>query len=237
MLKHWMLLLIVLLAGARAQDEQVYEEDEEDSTMQQQQLGPMVYATGLLPDHRDLKVQLGGPVPVLVGIANLGKETINVSSIGGYFCHPRDPNFFVQNFTRRGYGVAVKPGDVASLEYYFYPSPNMESIELVFVADAVYQVGEGAFYRSVFFNSTVNFIEQPAGLDIVWLVSSALFLGVVAVVGYILSSVFATSPSRVVSSVMRRSSIGGSSSGPKEADLDEYLPEHLKAKKKGKKEN
>lgn len=83
-------------------DEDVYSEDlntdeqEFDSSAFQ---GPLVYATGLFPDHSSLKVQLGGPVPVLMGIANYGTELVNISSLGGYFVHPKDPSFYIQNVT------------------------------------------------------------------------------------------------------------------------------------------
>jgi hypothetical protein len=61
------LALMITAAIVCAQEEEEEEFVHEGEEAQEQFAGPMVYATGLLPDHRDLKVNLGGPVPVLMG--------------------------------------------------------------------------------------------------------------------------------------------------------------------------
>lgn len=98
-------------------------------------------------------------------------------------------------------------------------------MDIVFVGDAIYQVGTGSFYRSVFFNSTIQLIERPPQWEIVSLVSYLLFASVFALVVYILLSVFSTSTTKAVKSVIRRTS---NASAPAEVDLDDFLPDHLK---------
>jgi hypothetical protein len=143
-------------------------------------------------------------------------------------------NFRVQ-FSRRGYGVSVKPGDTASLEYYFYPNPNLENMEIIFVADVIYEVEGSGFYKSTFLNSTIELLEKPAEWDFGAILSYVLFAAIFGLVAYILITVFSTSTAKAVKAVVRRTS---QSSAPGQVDLDDFLPDYLKPKadKKNKKQ-
>jgi len=215
--------------------EEVFEEDEEDAAGRSHHAGgmPPIYATGFFPEYRDNRLHVGGPISVMVGVANYANEWVNVSHIGAYFCHPNDPNYYLQNFSRRGYGVAVKPGEVQSFEYMFYPSPNLENMDLYFIADVVYQVpSTGLHYKATFFNSTIEIVERKIGFDFASLFSALMFFSVVAVVVVILVSVFSTGTTRAVKSVLRKTSLGSNQATA--VNYNEYLPDHLHLNEKSK---
>jgi len=72
-------------------------------------------------------------------------------------------------------------------------------------------------------------LPKPSEWDFSAILSYILFSAIFGLVGYILITVFSTTTTKAVKSVIRRAS---QSSTPGEVDLDEYLPEHLKSKDK-----
>eukprot|EP00475_Leptophrys_vorax_P011445 TRINITY_DN1798_c0_g1_i1.p1 TRINITY_DN1798_c0_g1~~TRINITY_DN1798_c0_g1_i1.p1 ORF type:complete len:115 (-),score=43.23 TRINITY_DN1798_c0_g1_i1:57-401(-) len=98
-------------------------------------------------------------------------------------------------------------------------------MEIIFVADVIYEVEGSGFFKSTFFNSTIELLEKPAEWDFTAILSYILFAGVFGLVGYILITVFSVTTTKAVKSVIRRTS---QSSAPGEPDYNEYLPDHLK---------
>lgn len=190
-----------------------------------------LFATGLLPEYPDLKVDVGKPVAVLLSLANLGDQTLNVSFIAGHFVHPQDTSFYIQNFTAREFGVAIPPKTHSTFEYYIFPSPSLETLAMMLVADAVYTEEDGSAFQVRLYNATLSLKEKPYQFDAVNIVSWMLSGAVVAFVFYILNSVFVSdSKTKPGSFAKTLSRVTGASkaaaAGPE--DLDDYLPEHLK---------
>jgi hypothetical protein len=88
-------------------------------------------------------------------------------------------------FTGQPYGQVVEPGTEASLEYKFFPSPQLDPIELqmaltVFYEDAITHKS----YASTFYNGTVDFVDNTSPLDVRSGLKLTLVGGVFAAIVY-----------------------------------------------------
>ena len=59
----------------------------------------------------------------------------------------------------------IEPGAEASMEYKFFPSPQLEPIELQMALTVFYEDQE-TVYGQTFFNGTVNFVDNSSPIDI-----------------------------------------------------------------------
>jgi translocon-associated protein subunit alpha len=189
-------------AAADAADEEVYEEtsqetdeseeyedeqyeDEDDDVIKPAE---DVVTTFLFPDHPDSKLPVGKDVTVLIGFANTADESYQVSHIGGYLHSPFDFNYYIQNFTFKGYGDVVAPTSEVTFEYSFKSDETLLPLEYWLSVFIQYNSTTNDVYRNTVYNATIEIYEQAEAYDAKRFLSSAVFalgaLGVAVYIGY-----------------------------------------------------
>ncbi len=123
-------------------------------------------------------------------------------------------------FTGTRYGQEVKAGGEASIEYQFFPSPQLDPIEFQ-MAFTVFYEDSTTVYGTTFFNETVTFADDSAPLDLRSSFKLVLLLSVIGVIG------FALLKSRPSKSRSR----GGDRSSASTAVKGEYASEFLQRQK------
>jgi len=113
-MQRWISLLFVLLVlfavTVRASSEDGFEEElsvqeEEDLVIPdvQEQLNPVqtaydsILLFSITPENENKKSTLGSTIGTLMTASNIGKFPLNLTMVGGYFVHPQDQTFVLQN--------------------------------------------------------------------------------------------------------------------------------------------
>lgn len=125
-----------------------------------------VATTFTFPDYPDKRLPIGEKITLLVGFANRGSRSFNLTHIGAALHSPFDYNYYIQNFTYREVNALVGPNEEASVEYTFTPDKSLEALEFHLSASLYYNdTDAGQFYRSTFINGTIELIEKSSALD------------------------------------------------------------------------
>merc|ERR1719502_383821 len=185
-----------------------------------------VEVTTYLPDHSDNKLPIGEVVTVHAQIANNGDAALNISMIMGSLNSPQDFNFHLQNFSIKGYGVVVQPGEELTLDYQFILHPALMPEDYQMAHTVFYSDGKLP-YSNTFFNQTIESyttIDENDMLSIIQLIMGIISSMFISFTFYILC--IAEKPEErlsnlldqakdVVSSIAGSSSSGGVATGKK----------------------
>jgi len=177
------------------EDEEPRETAPEDEDEEDWLLTPHrdVSIAGVFPAHGDRRLFLDTPITLVVGFANKGGESFNITGIGAHLHHPHDYSFYIQNFTgRRVMGAPVGPGQQAAAEYQFQIDPSLEPQEYGFSAWVIYNNSNEKVFMHTFMNTTVELVEPATTLSPRSLFTTFLTFAGVAVVAYVLYQVNAS---------------------------------------------
>ncbi len=87
-------------------------------------------------------------------------------------------------FTGQSYGQVIDSGMEATIEYKFFPSPQLEPMALAMALTVFYEDAE-TVYGSTFFNATVNFVDHSSPIDVRSTFKLLLVVAVIAVIVYV----------------------------------------------------
>jgi len=150
-------------------------------------LGPSsdAHVTYVFPSSNNRAFFIGKPIPVVIGLSNLGNGVFNVSKIGASLMYPQDHRYFIQNFTKGSYGESVFPSEQRSFVYYFFPDPLLEPRDYGLVVTVYYTDSEGGNFTNVVYNNTIALIEADESIDAQTLFLYVGVLGVAGLVGFV----------------------------------------------------
>jgi translocon-associated protein subunit alpha len=106
----------------------------------------------------------GEEAEILIGVTNKGKQSYNITTLTASLRHPLEFSIHVQNYTKGEYFLVVKPGETASLSYYFYPEV-FEPRDFGFTANLHYLSEDLRNHTTTVFNGTISLIEPESQLD------------------------------------------------------------------------
>jgi len=112
---------------------------------------------------------------------------MNITSAIGALRYPQDWKYYIQNFTRKSYGISVAPGEFASFVYKFRPDPMLEPRDIGLSVSVFYTDSANQNFTSVLFNSTISLIETGSSIDAQ---SIFTYIGLIGVVGLALFVAF-----------------------------------------------
>eukprot|EP01099_Mayorella_cantabrigiensis_P008223 TRINITY_DN761_c0_g1_i1.p1 TRINITY_DN761_c0_g1~~TRINITY_DN761_c0_g1_i1.p1 ORF type:complete len:258 (-),score=83.06 TRINITY_DN761_c0_g1_i1:128-829(-) len=144
---------------------------------------PDVSTSYVFPFSPEEDFPVGEIAEVLVGFANNGKQTYNVTSVRAFLVAPSDFNYYVQNFTAFDYGSLVQAGSSATFAYYFRPNP-LEPIPFGLTIAVSYQAEDGRKFQTAFFNKTVEITEPSTGFDPQTFFTYTMIIGVIGLLGF-----------------------------------------------------
>ena len=113
----------------------------------------------VFPGNQDMKLKIGEPVAVLVGITNNFIQPINVSFAIGSLNSPFDYSFMLQKFQPVQYSFVVEADEERSFEYIFLPAENVEPLDYIVSLTSYYTIQDNMF-ANTFFNGTVDFVAD-----------------------------------------------------------------------------
>jgi len=173
---------------------------------------PDIVTLSAFPRYADARLPVSKVLEVLVGFQNNGQKTFNLTSIHGSFRVPGDLTIYVQNFTSWKPGALIKPGDLRTFSYRFYPDPLLEPKEYAFIATIHYTDGDSMNYTTTFYNSTVHLVEASNPVDAQTFFASFLGLGVVGLLAFAAYTFFFGKKKRTIETGTRLSASAGDSS-------------------------
>jgi len=143
-----------------------------------------VVTLSTFPRYPDARLPISKVLEIIVGFQNNGQKTYNLTSIHGSFRVVGDLSVYIQNFTSWKPGALVKPGDLRTFSYRFYPDPLLEAKEYAFVATLHYTDPDSLNYTTTFYNSSITLTEANLPVDAQTFFASFLGLGVVGLIGF-----------------------------------------------------
>jgi translocon-associated protein subunit alpha len=184
-LKLFAVFLMCLVFGAIAQDdaEVEYVEVEESETVES--------FAGASQDADVVSVFPAGKVTIgeindfLMLFSNNGDKKFNVTAIEAGFTYPQDLTYYIQNFTRVPYHIAVNPNEQTSFTYYFRPDPMFDAMKVGFVGVVFYSDEDGVSYATTFVNKTMDIEEAVTGFDIRNIFTYLLALAILGLAGFL----------------------------------------------------
>jgi hypothetical protein len=141
----------------------------------------------VLPDWPDARVVVGEKITVLFNFDNNGLSTFNVTSVGAHLHSPYDYSYFIQNYTQKEIGVPVGPGQQLSVDYVFLPQ-KLEPLELWMSAWVEYVDTDDRLYRSTFYNTTLELIEEQSVLDVKQFFTYVIGVAVIGLIAYFVAN-------------------------------------------------
>jgi len=144
---------------------------------------PDISTSYVFPFSPDEDFPVGEIAEVLVGFANNGKQTYNVTSIRAFLVAPTDFNYYVQNFTAIEYGSLVQAGSSATFAYYFRPNP-LEPITFGLTVAVAYQAEDGRKFQTAFFNKTIDVTEASSVFDPQTFFTYTMIIGILGLLGF-----------------------------------------------------
>lgn len=145
---------------------------------------PDVSTAFVFPRYPTKNFPLGEAIEVLLGFANNGENTFNITHLAASFNYPLDFSFYIQNFTTKETNVIVPPGGQVSVSYFFQPDVLLEPRDYGLVASVFYRDQEGVNWTSVFFNSTVEVAEAAGPLDTQTFFTFLAIFAILGLVGF-----------------------------------------------------
>jgi translocon-associated protein subunit alpha len=166
---------------------------------------PGVTTSFIFPDYPTKQIAVGRNIDVVIGFANEGSSSFNVTQIFAALRYPLDWRYYIQNFSRQAEHVLVKPGEHHTFHYTFMPDADLETRDLGFSGQFFYSDLEGNNYTSYFYNTTISLVEVAEPLD---LQTVFVYLGMVAVAGLILVVIYSRVSDKKTKKVTRRVETG-----------------------------
>ncbi|GAB4824114.1 hypothetical protein N2152v2_011160 [Parachlorella kessleri] len=134
------------------------------------------------PEHPTTEFFSGKSVPCVIGVRNAGGTLVNITAAQASLNSPYNASMSLYNFTTQPYFLPLPAGQEASLEYNVFMPRQLPPREFNLKIQLYYTV-EGPMLVNLFFNQTINIIEEPTWFDLellgLWLVGFAL-LGIAA---------------------------------------------------------
>ncbi|KAF2073398.1 hypothetical protein CYY_005277 [Polysphondylium violaceum] len=183
MYKYIALLLSVLLILNSVYSEEVTVTEDLENTVGQEVPSDVSFSY-IFPDYQDKHFPAGSVIEVLVGFSNNGQETKNITHIFASLNHPQDFSYYIQNYTRGEFGIAVKPGHHATLAYRFVPNELLDPRQFGLLISMDYQ-DSIQNYTHTFFNSTINITEKDSTFDLEQFFLIIFGLGIIGLVGFL----------------------------------------------------
>jgi len=196
----WFLLFLAVtfMVAVRAEEEAteedddmiVEEEEEEDFEEDFEEWDGVtmvpsedIFTTVVFKDHADQRLPLEKEITMIVGVANNGDDTVNVSAISASLHSPYDLDYYIQNFTGKGVAEVLAPGQQVTLEYKFTADARLEPLQYWFSA-FVFINATDRIYRQVPINGTLDLTAEAQSFGILdfgtYMVSTAF----ICIVGY-----------------------------------------------------
>lgn len=137
-----------------------------------------IITTVRFPGHPDKRLPLKEELTVLIGVTNNGKEVYNISVVGAALHSPFDFDYYIQNFTRKGFSEVMPPTAQYTLEYKFTPEAKLEPLEYWFSIFILIN-GTQRIYRNYAYNSTLTLTAAPTNVlaDIASVLFTLVVLG------------------------------------------------------------
>ncbi|KAK9903492.1 hypothetical protein WJX75_006931 [Coccomyxa subellipsoidea] len=137
-----------------------------------------------LPEYPEKQFPAGSLVEAVVGVHNNANNPLNVTAIIGSLNNAQAFHQFYQNFSYQPQQAVVRPGEEASLSYYFMPDESFPPREFQVALTVFYNTPAGSF-ASTFFNETIDIVEVPPLIDVqgIFLLAALLALLAAAVYG------------------------------------------------------
>jgi len=220
-------------------EDQAEEEEGEKKTQGSPHLDCTLLFTKPVGDGMELPV--GKQVEFLVGVINSGDRDFILDYADASFRYPMDYSFTIQNFSRAGYEMTVKPQQEATVMYSFMTAEVWAGRPLGLVINLAYHDADGDEFIESVFNNTVNIIELDEGLDgetFFLYVFLLAFTGLLGFLGYTAFNNYIGSSKKAASG--KKSGSGSSATptvemGTAKNGVDyEWLPDHLKTQLKKK---
>jgi len=164
-------------AYAKVEDAELVEEKEVIIS------SPDVVTTHVFTRYPDARLPIGKVIEILVGFQNIGQKTFNISAIHASFRFPADTAVYVQNFTAWRFGALVKPGDLRTFSYRFYPDELLEPKDYIFVGSIFYTDEDNTNFTTTF-NNTIVMEEAALPVDAQTFFAYFLGLGLLALGGF-----------------------------------------------------
>jgi len=159
----------------------------EDNLVKEEEVikaSPDVATTTAFPRYGDARLPVGKVIEILVGFQNNGHKTFNLTSIHGSYRYPGDLSIFIQNFTSWKHGALVKPGDLRTFAYRFFPDQLLEPREYILVATVAYNDEDNVNYTSTVYNGTIAMVEAALPVDAQTFFAYFLGVGLVALLSF-----------------------------------------------------
>ncbi|EFA77066.1 translocon-associated protein TRAP alpha subunit [Heterostelium album PN500] len=138
----------------------------------------------IFPDYPNKEFPAGSVIEVLVGFSNNAEVAYNVSGIFASLNHPQEMKYYIQNYTRGEYGIAVQPGQHTTLAYRFVPDALLDPRQFGLLISMDYQ-NELQNFTQTFFNSTVLITEKPSTFDLEQFFLILFAVGIVGLVVFL----------------------------------------------------
>jgi len=138
------------------------------NTTAEKELGPSpdVITTYVFPESPEGKQFVpGNQIRLVVALKNNGDTPINVTALRASLMYPLDFRYYIQNYTKQPVYGSVNPGEQHSFLYVFAPDAMLEPREFGLTAQVWYN-SEVDNYTAVFYNNTIQFIEDNTPFDV-----------------------------------------------------------------------
>jgi len=157
-----------IIAAEEDAEEVVTTTEEATNTTAEKIIGPSpdIVTSFVFPDSPELKQFVPGrQVRVIAALKNIGQQPVNVTALRASLMYPLDFRYYIQNYTKQAVYGTVPPGQQVSFLYIFFPDAMLEPREFGLTAQVWYN-SEADNYTSVFYNNTIQFVEDNTPFDV-----------------------------------------------------------------------
>lgn len=117
------------------------------------------------PEHPTKSFFAGKPASCVLGVRNIGSSTLNVTYALANLASPYNASMNLYNFTSQYLGdVQLAQGGETSAEYSIHLPRQLPPREFILQLTLVYAAA-GQFKTKLFFNETIQVIEEPTLFD------------------------------------------------------------------------
>jgi len=153
---------------AQEDAEEIIVTEEATNTTTEKIIGPSPdnVTSFVFPDSPELRQFIPGhQIRVVAALKNNGQHPVNVTALRASLMYPLDFRYYIQNYTKQQVYGSVNPGQQVSFLYIFYPDSMLEPREFGLTAQVWYN-SELDNFTSVFYNNTIQFIEDSTPFDV-----------------------------------------------------------------------
>lgn len=186
-------LMVAVRAEEEVEDDDMIVEEEEDFEEEDFEdlwdgvtLVPSedIFTTVVFKEHADKRLPIEKEIVMLVGVANNGDESVNVSGVTAALHSPYDLDYYIQNFTGKGVAETLAPGEQVTLEYKFTADARLEPLQYWFSA-FVFVNATDRVYRQVPINGTVDLTAEAQTFGVMDALTYVMSTACICAVGYV----------------------------------------------------